>query len=418
MSGDDTQRIVDAVAGATRTRMGAVSAGELDVGWDRLEHALSGGKYPSVPVVRTRSRWWLGGLGLAAVTAVLALAVYRLAAERPAQTLQYLVEGATLGPQRTVTAGATPARLLFSDGSRVAVAPSSKLSVVAVDAHGSRIALADGQLDVEVRHLPDAAWRFDAGPFSVKVVGTAFRLAYEAGRGRLALDMVSGVVEASGPTAERAITLRAGESLELFAEPPAKEAADPVPAPAPAEPTLAPAPEPVAAPAPSRSRRSPPSERGAPAPVPWSRLIARGDFAGVVRDAEARGVDAVLAGASAGELNALADAARYTRRNDLARQALFGLRARFPGTAQAGDAAFFLGRLAELGPASSGAAVSWYEVYLAESARGPYASEALGRQLVLLARADRARARDVARRYLQRFPDGSQAELARLLLAP
>ena len=51
MSDGETQRIVDAVADATRTGMGRVSPAELDHGWERLESALSDGKYPSVPIV-------------------------------------------------------------------------------------------------------------------------------------------------------------------------------------------------------------------------------------------------------------------------------------------------------------------------------------------------------------------------------
>lgn len=148
----------------------------------------------------------------------------------------------------------------------------------------------------------------------------------------------------------------------------------------------------------------------------WSSLIAQGDFAGVVKDAERRGLDVTLASASAAELTSLADAARYTRHNDLARQALLGLRGRFPGTARAGDAAFFLGRMAETPASSPGAAVTWYETYLRESARGPYAGEALGREIALLARTDRTRASRAAQLYLERFPHGTQAELAKSLL--
>ena len=95
---------------------------------------------------------------------------------------------------------------------------------------------------------------------------------------------------------------------------------------------------------------------------------------------------------------------------------LLSLRARFPGTTRAGDAAFFLGRLAELPPSSSGAAVAWYETYLRESARGPYGGEALGREIALLAHTDRARAQKAAQFYLERFPHGTQAELAKSLL--
>jgi TolA-binding protein len=93
-----------------------------------------------------------------------------------------------------------------------------------------------------------------------------------------------------------------------------------------------------------------------------------------------------------------------------------GLRARFPGTDRAHDAAFFLGRLAEEPLSSASAAVTWYETYLKESPRGPYAGEALGRELFMLARTDRPRARRLAPVYVERFPNGPQAELAKSLV--
>ena len=73
-------------------------------------------------------------------------------------------------------------------------------------------------------------------------------------------------------------------------------------------------------------------------------------------------------------------------------------------------------RTTEMPASSLGAALTWYETYLRESARGPYAGEALGREIALLARTDRPRARRSAQLYLERFPHGTQAELARSLL--
>jgi TolA-binding protein len=145
----------------------------------------------------------------------------------------------------------------------------------------------------------------------------------------------------------------------------------------------------------------------------WSDLIAKGDFPAIVQDAERCGLDTTLARGSALDLITLADAARYTKKYETARQALLALRARFAGSNRAKDAAFFLGRLSEVEPASSDAALTWYDTYLAEADRGPYASEALGRKLTLLVRKDPERAHKVARSYLQRFPQGNQAELAR-----
>jgi hypothetical protein len=252
------------------------------------------------------------------------------------------------------------------------------------------------------------------------VRGTSFRLTYDAQRGRFAVQMLSGVVEVRGPAADRNFTLRTGESIELFSAPDRKSAptAD---AEGPTKNEHAAAKQ-AAEPTPSRPapvrRRLAAVERGdsGTEAESWARLIARGEFAAVVKQAEERGIDHVLASASATDLTSLADAARYIRRNDIARQALLGVRAHFPGTTRASDAAFFLGRLAEAPSSPSGAALSWYETYLSEAQTGPFAGEALGRQIVLLARTDRARAQKVAEAYLERFPRGTQAELARSLV--
>ncbi len=426
MSDQGTQRIIDSIAEASRSRMGRMSSEELVQGWDRLDRALAEGKAPKIPVLPSVRRWWVPCFALGAA-ALLVVAVYRLGPSAKPAPLHYVVEGAALGPGEAIeTTADAPARLLFSDQSKIGVAPSTRVAVTSVGPHGSRIALADGALDVDVHHLPGAAWRFDAGPFSVNVVGTAFRLTFDEKGGRLGLQMRSGKVEVRGPTADRVTALRAGDSVELFAHPapagspPSESAAAPpapLPVPATAAPAEEPAPEPVAR---SPRRRSAHLEGAEAGPVTgaWPRLIAAGDFAAVVTDAQARGLDSVLAASSAGDLNALADAARYTRRNDLARQALLALRARFAGTPRASDAAFFLGRLAESADASAQAAIHWYDTYLAESPRGPYAGEALGRQVAILARTDRARGRAAAAAYLERMPAGPEADLARSLLAP
>ena len=425
MSDEQRQKIADAVASVTRNGMGKVSNQTLDLGWQKLERALSDGKYPSVPIVASAPRWWIRGFALAAAALAIGFATHRLVAPRSASMLHYVVEGAAMGPGESIQAGpVAPARLVFSDDSQIRMAPATKVSILALDAHGSRVLLADGALDVQVRHRQDTSWRFDAGPFSVKVRGTSFHLVFEAERGRLFLQMFTGMVEARGSSDDRVFTLRAGESLELFAGSAPRPAPVPVvEAPAPAKAVASaptPAIEPAAprlSPAPSR-HRSAQTEHAEPGIEAgrWARLIGRGDFSAVIQDAEGRGLDVTLGSASAADLISLADAARYTRRTDLARQALLILRARFPGTSRASEAAFFLGRLAEMPPSAPTAALAWYEAYLAESTTGPYAGEALGREIALLRRTDRPRARKAAQTYLVRFPHGTQAELAKSLL--
>jgi TolA-binding protein len=411
---------IDDVVSVAEQGLG-MSEAELNQGWQRLASRLAQEQHPE-PVVslRPRSSWGKWALAGAAALA-LGLATYRLPLSSSDKSLHYIIEGATVGSAETITA-ASSAGVLFSDGSRLGIEPSAKIKVLGSDAHGAQVAVTDGSVEVMVKPRKDSSWRFEAGPFSILVKGTAFRLGFEAAKGRLELHMKSGVVEVRGPREVGVVTLREGESLELFANPP-REAAGAASAQAVAIPAVVATPLETGQASPTAARHAGRASRGRLAlhdgpsqPAAWSDLIARGDFSAIVQDAERRGLDVTLARGSALDLITLADAARYTRKYETARQALLALRARFAGSDRAKDAAFFLGRLSEVGPASSDAALSWYDTYLAEAGRGAYASEALGREVILLARTDRELARKAARTYLLRFPQGNQAELARSIM--
>ena len=429
LSDTEKQRLVDVVAQSTRDGFSQVSPAELEVGWEKLERSLAAGKYPSVPIVRGYvTPWYFRGIVF--VSMILGVGIVadwmRYQHEMtPLAPLRFVLEGSSVGAEQGIEAPAdAPAQLVFSDRSSVSLSPKTKIAVKAMDSHGARITLAGGSLEVSVEPRQGSSWRFEAGPFTVAVKGTAFHLAFEAESGRLALQMHHGVVEVTGPNRDRRLTLGAGESLELFATAPGSER------PEPAKATL----ETLTTPGPARPLVHRPRTRSAGSLAEpnlaesqpsesWSSMIARGEFDAVVKDAQDRGLGLTLDQAPASDLIALADAARYSRRADVARQALEHVRERFPDTSRSSEAAFFLGRLAEPGPKSTTSksssakpAITWYETYLHESAQGPYAAEALGRELALYLPTDRARARTIARQYLERFPRGAQGDLARSLV--
>jgi hypothetical protein len=148
----------------------------------------------------------------------------------------------------------------------------------------------------------------------------------------------------------------------------------------------------------------------------WNEALAHGRWDRILADVARDGVDETLQTASSEELVALADAARYRRRADLARAALLAQRRRFPGSARSLDALFLLGRVEELRAKAGAAAIGWYDQYLASAPGGTYAAEALGRKMILSNEAGGpAMARPVADEYLRRFPRGSYAGAARAL---
>jgi hypothetical protein len=148
----------------------------------------------------------------------------------------------------------------------------------------------------------------------------------------------------------------------------------------------------------------------------WGARVVAGEGRAVLADAEALGLDATLNRASGPDLAALADAARYAGRAALAMQALEELRRRFPGTPQAQAAAFLLGREAD-DRGDTRAGLSWYRRYRAEAPSGPYASEALGREMLAIERLQLLpQAQALAGEYLRRFPNGTYLLRARALL--
>src|SRR6478735_6538653 len=234
----------------------------------------------------------------------------------------------------------TPGDLAFSDGSRVTVGPHSTLSVELLGKRAALTRLVDGRLHIAVHHEPDTNYRFLAGPYEVQVVGTEFDLEWRPQADGLTLVMQNGEVRVLGDGNSRQV--RAGQTLHL---------------PSPLQPSREPGPSATDAKSSSLAARAAPAmgkELGAAqkpsallaraAEADWSALLNAGQFAAIMRDADARGGERLLESASAGDLKVLALAARYTGRRSLSLRAWQSLRSRYAADAQTQGAAFFLGR--------------------------------------------------------------------------
>jgi hypothetical protein len=276
----------------------------------------------------------------------------------------------------------------------------------------------------------------DAGPFSIAVTGTEFDVDWAGGTGRLSVALHVGSVIVRGPLSEGGIALRAGQ--RLVADVPARklrieEASAPSPPPAtpaqteenaasaPEEAAEIAADEPVLR-APLGRPDSPATREAGREAAPkaselsWSARVAAGDFASVLSEAEESGIDATLSRATAKDLVALSDAARYKGKAELAKRTLGAIRTRFPASVDAKNAVFYLGRLAE-GHGALSEALAHYDRYLEGSRNGAFAAEAFGRKLIVTRKAaGDETARSVARDYLARFPNGAYAGTAKELL--
>ena len=345
------------------------------------------------------------------------------------QSLAYRVEGGEIVDGGYLhSLGSAGARLCFSEGSELEFLEGARGRLRSVDGKGARFAIERGTASVKVVHRPGARWLVDAGPFLITVQGTTFTVSWDAMGEQLDLRMQQGMVSVTGPLSEGAITVGAGQRLAInlprrevvLQDMESPATSHPASAPVSPEPEAGLAkqdvqPEPGDGPRDTVGQRSAHGRVGAVAwPRSWSAALVAGDTDSILREVERRGLERCLAEASSEDLSALADAARYRRRDSIAKQALLAQRGRFPGSARALDAAFLLGRLEEA--LDRRKAVSWYERYLEEAPSGAYASEALGREMIvtqdLMGAATAAR---VADDYLRRFPSGTYAGAARAL---
>ena len=391
---------------------------------------------------------WALGLGVVAAGVAISLVTFR----DHGTALTFSVVNGTVsngGYVRANLSGGTA--LNFSDGSSLALDPGTGARVGDVDARGGRVLLESGRARVRVNPLPHANWTVDAGPYSVHVIGTEFDIGWSASEEVLELHLHKGSIVVRGPLARDGLSMEGGAHLfanvrkgeiRLDGQPAGGLGESAAAAPTPREP--APAQEsatrePPAPPASGGSRTSRPASSAAwgaatahtrsgalassrqpsMAETGWGARLARGDFQGVLADAERRGLDSVLATGSPADLTVLADAARFARRGKLARETLLAERERFPRSPQAREAAFFLGGLSEDGPgeASLKTALDWYDSYLRESPNGAFVRAVWGRRMILVQKLrGTTAARPLAVEYLERFSDGPYAGAARKLL--
>jgi hypothetical protein len=377
--------------------------------------------------VRTKRAWLVPSLvaGVSTLAAGLLLVLVH-GHKAPSDALSYVIENAKSPSDTSIDVGKGPPRLVrFSDGTEVRVDQDTEARIRLVTTHGAALAMTHGALHASVIHSATSEWRFDAGPFVVQVTGTAFGLSWDPARDRFDLRLEHGSVTVTGPVANEPIPVRAGQWLTIRPRSNEVFIRDLTAA---AELSLEPR-APLATPDVGDAGRELPQDSASsatdstepsvePKAFPshtWAQDLAHGHADQVVNDALARGLDESLAHASPGELSALADAARYTRRDAVARRALLAERHRFAGSRMAIDAGLLLGRLAE-SEHSDGEALRWFDTYLAEAPAGPHASEALGRKLAVVRHSgNTAAARAVAEEYLARYPNGTYSSAARAI---
>lgn len=396
-----------------------------------------------------KSAVWAGASSLALAAAAIMFITLRSPQQQPiavrleeAQTDLQIGEFVQAPQEREVG-------LRFSDGSHIEVARRGRARLMGLRATGADVSLESGSMHVKVKHREDTSWHIGAGPFGVHVIGTRFDVRWKPEDDSFELSLHEGKVEISGCVFGGGYRMLAGQtvrasckenrydvipgsgsaaagsgSVESFVQKPgelaraeqAPSSAAPAVVPtAPAAAVQRPAVDVSAKPAPLEPAHKPSAGRSS---GEWQTLARAGQHAQALRVARALGFERECQRASAEELSLLAKLAHYGQDTEAEGRALRLLRERFRGTNRAAVAAFALGRLEFDNHGAYAEAAEWFRTYLKEQPRGELSREAQGRLLEAVERTgDHAAARDLATRYLQTYPQGPHAELARSLLA-
>lgn len=323
-----------------------------------------------------------------------------------------------------IPAEGQPALLNFSDGSSIRFEAQAQGHIAEITSHGARIVLEKGTADVQIAHLPGANWVIEAGPFEVRVTGTAFAIAWSEKEKVLNIQMNTGTVEVTGPLfLDAPLPLRTGQHLRASIGEQTAQVRDRS-ATTKAESSALPKIEPgQTALNPEEPLRQPLTGSTTPSALPtlpelsWTHRVHKGDYAGVLEDALEGGIENTLNHATEEDLTALGTAAGYGRRQDIAARAWQSIRTRFPHGKQACRATFLLGRAASDSEHNSNKTIALYDELLRDCPKSSFVMEALGRKMLALEKASGPNgARSVAEEYLRLFPKGPFAGSARRLV--
>jgi TolA-binding protein len=431
-SNSEAERALTSLVEMARDATKPATEVELERGLNSLRRRLSGENLPRW----SRRRWSLAALAALAVVSGLVLGTVAVSEHRerstfvaPPISVDKIEGGKLLGGGYLSESGHSGIKLLFSEGSLFALEPGTRGRLRTVTNHGAHFAIDRGTAAFRITHRPEHRWLVEAGPFLVTVTGTEFTVSWEPASEEFELRLHRGRVTVSGPVLGEELVLKPGQTLRVnlpraetvITDEPLAQLEREQPAASTSALALAPGSPPTIGSETESTRKAatPPAAStvsGAPTERRWREALANGQWDRILAEVEQAGVDATLQSASSSDLFALADAARYRRRTDLARASLLAQRRRFPGSPRSLDAVFLLGRVEESGANGKAQAIRWYDEYVSRAPTGTYAAEALGRKMVLSNELQgAASARPVAAEYLRRFPKGSYAAAARAL---
>lgn len=339
--------------------------------------------------------------------------------------LQGAWQGRSLTERSTVIAPAERGETLsFSDGSRVELGPRAEIALSKLAPEQAHLELARGHVDATIRKGTGRAWTLAAGPYSVRVVGTAFTVDWDVGSRFFAVNVREGkVLVTGGALRAEGVLLGAGERIERQEPPLARGQAPLEPGSQPDAESSRPHSELAATSEPPATSELPTARSAAPslpsADEDFRVQATRGDYSAAIVAARRAGFERLQRNLPAKDLLLLANTARYAGSSSEARGSLLKLRERFPGSPSAAHAALLLAGQAEDRDKNLAETERWLRTFLSESSQGELAAVARARLLsTLLQRGARTEAQLVARDYLRLHPGGQHAARAQAVLQP
>lgn len=364
---------------------------------------------------RTPARWWRWAVVGAALAASAALVIWlRVLPQGPEPPRCHTADGKRVDEGQELVARSKGLALRFGDGTRVDLDSGSALLTKRLAANEVELVLKRGRLKADVQKAKGRVWRYRAGPYQVRVLGTAFDIAWDRAKKRFRVDVKRGAVHVSGgKIAGAGERVTAGQGIE--ATPQAariiqREVTSPDASVAPADARAVEPDQRIAAPS---TPRKPSGHRGLS--HRWRKLMLQGHHDAAWREVKRVGLSRLYAKASGADLLLLADLSRARGDGPWARRTLLSIRKRFAGKRAGALAAFELGRVAAR-KGDHAQAERRFGYYLAVQPRGKRAADALGRQMVALGKLGRrAEARRKAKAYLAAYPKGAYARVARAI---
>jgi len=357
-----------------------------------------------------RSPYWLSMVVAPLTTACLVFVGWQV--YRPHVELPFWVDEPTTSGREGMTVEATATTTMgFNDGSQLTWRPRSHGQVLKSSTKLVTIALSQGELEARITPTlrSKVEWRFQAAGYSFSVKGTVLRLSVHSQE--VDLEVPEGAVWATGPASPDGLLIEAGQAASFGASRAKTRTLTTAAATTNQEPEAAPARMPgVEAP-----NRLPDGHKRSPPAAAWKQLAQTKRFVDSLDAAKAAGFGRLTEEIDADDLILLSNTARYARDAASATQALKALSRRFPRHPESRLVPFLRGRIEQELSHEPLTAIQHFREYVAhEGDNGSLVAEARGRLIeVLRAAGDNTEAKAAALDYLQRYPEGPYAELAR-----